>query len=168
RAGRRESASLGVFIASDAPLDQFLLRHPEYLLETPPERGIVDPDNLLVLGSHLQAAAFELSFDQGESFGNVGAELTGSLLECFAEDGLVHRSGSRYYWSADAFPAEAISLRRAAASNVVIIDTSSDPSGPGQGPQGPWAGSGGGRPGSHGRVIGEEYQLFGPGVVRHG
>ena len=150
RAGRRGSASLGVFIASDSPLDQFLLRHPEYLLETPPERGLVDPDNLLVLGSHLQAAAFELSFAQGEAFGNAGAELTESLLECFAEDGLVHRSGSRYHWSADAFPAEAISLRRAAASNVVIIDTSSNPTGPGQGPQGPWAGSGGGRPGSHG------------------
>lgn len=165
RAGRRDSASLGVFIASDAPLDQFLLRHPEYLLETPPERGLVDPDNLLVLGSHLQAATFELSFEQGESFGTAGAELTGSLLECFAEDGLVHRSGSRYHWSADAFPAEAISLRRAAASNVVIIDTSSDPSGPGQGPQGPWAGSGGGRPGSHGRVIGEVDQFSAPVLV---
>jgi DEAD/DEAH box helicase domain-containing protein len=165
RAGRRESASLGVFIASDAPLDQFLLRHPEYLLETPPERGLVDPDNLLVLGSHLQAAAFELSFDQGEAFGSAGTELTGSLLDCFAEDGLVHRSGSRYHWSADAFPAEAISLRRAAASNVVIIDTSSDPAGPGQGPQGPWAGSGGGRPGSHGRVIGEVDQFSAPVLV---
>src|ERR1017187_9380121 len=165
RAGRRESASLGVFIASDAPLDQFLLRHPEYLLETPPERGLVDPDNLLVLGSHLQAAAFELSFAQGEAFGNAGAELTGSLLECFAEDGLVHWSGSRYHWSADALRAEGISLRRAAASNVVIIDTSSDPAGPGQGPQGPWAGSGGGRPGSHGRVIGEVDQFSAPVLV---
>ena len=165
RAGRRDSASLGVFIASDAPLDQFLLRHPEYLLETPPERGLVDPDNLLVLGSHLQAAAFELSFREGEAFGSAGSELTGTLLDCFAEDGLVHRSGSRYHWSADAFPAEAISLRRAAAGNVVIIDTSSDPGGPGQGPQGPWAGSGGGRPGSHGRVIGEVDQFSAPVLV---
>jgi DEAD/DEAH box helicase domain-containing protein len=165
RAGRRDSASLGVFIASDAPLDQFLLRHPEYLLDTPPERGLVDPDNLLVLGSHLQAAAFELAFGEGEPFGSAGAGLTGSLLECFAEDGLVHRSGSRYHWSADAFPAEAISLRRAAASNVVIVDTSSDPVGPGQGPQGPWAGSGGGRPGSHGRVIGEVDQFSAPVLV---
>lgn len=165
RAGRRDAASLGVFIASDAPLDQFLLRHPEYLLETPPERGLVDPDNLLVLGSHLQAAAFELAFEVGESFGRAGDGLTGSLLECFAADGLVHRTASRYHWSADAFPAEAISLRRAAASNVVIIDTSSDPAGPGQGPQGPWAGSGGGRPGSHGRVIGETDQFSAPVLV---
>jgi DEAD/DEAH box helicase domain-containing protein len=165
RAGRRDSASLGVFIASDSPLDQFLLRNPEYLLETPPERGLIDPDNLLVLGSHLQAATFELAFAQGEAFGSAGPELTGSLLECFAEDGLVHRTGSRYHWSADAFPAEAISLRRAAAGNVLIIDTSSDAGGPGQGPQGPWAGSGGGRPGSHGRVIGEVDQFSAPVLV---
>jgi DEAD/DEAH box helicase domain-containing protein len=165
RAGRRESASLGVFVASDAPLDQFLLRHPDYLLETPPERGLVDPDNLLVVGSHLQAATFELAFAEGEGFGRASPALTGSLLACFAEDGLVHRSASRYHWSADAFPAEAISLRRAAASNVVIIDTSTDPDGPGQGPQGPWAGTGGGRPGAHGRVIGEVDQFSAPVLV---
>ncbi len=165
RAGRRGSASLGVFIASDGPLDQFLVRHPEYLLETPPERGLIDPDNLLVLGSHLQAAAFELAFEAGEGFGQAGPGVTGSLLDCFAEDGLVHRTASRYHWSADAFPAEAISLRRAAASNVVIIDTSSDPDGPGQGPQGPWAATGGGRPGSHGRVIGEVDQFSAPVLV---
>jgi len=165
RAGRRDQPSLGVFIASDAPLDQFLLRHPDYLLETPAERGLVDPDNLLVLGSHLQAATFELALADGEPFGSAPPALTGSLLECFAEDGLVHRSAGRFHWSADAFPAEAISLRRAAAGNVVIIDTSSDPDGPGQGPQGPWAGSGGGRPGSHGRVIGEVDQFSAPVLV---
>ena len=77
----------------------------------------------------------------------------------------MHRSGSRYHWSADAFPAEAISLRRAAATNVVIIDTSTGAGGPGQGPQGPWAGSGGGRPGSDGRVIGEVDQFAAPVLV---
>ncbi len=162
RAGRRDTASLGVFIATDSPLDQFLVRHPRYLLDQPAEQGLVDPDNLLVLGGHLQAATFELAFEEGERFG--GADVTG-LLDCFAEDGLVHRSGRRYHWSADAFPAEAISLRSAAATNVVIIDTSTSPDGPGQGPQGPWAGSSGGRPGSHGRVIGEVDQFAAPVLV---
>jgi DEAD/DEAH box helicase domain-containing protein len=162
RAGRRDSASLGVFIATDSPLDQFLVRHPEYLLDQPAEQGLVDPDNLLVLGGHLQAATFELAFEEGERFGGVDV---GGLLDCFAEDGLVHRSGRRYHWSADAFPAEAISLRSAAATNVVIIDTSTSPDGPGQGPQGPWAASSGGRPGSHGRVLGEVDQFAAPVLV---
>jgi DEAD/DEAH box helicase domain-containing protein len=162
RAGRRDTTSLGVFIATDSPLDQFLVRHPEYLLDQPAEHGLVDPDNLLVLGAHLQAAAFELAFEEGERF---GAAEVGGLLDCFAEDGLVHHSGGRYHWSADAFPAEAISLRSAAATNVVIIDTSTSPDGPGQGPQGQWAGSAGGRAGSHGRVIGEVDQFAAPVLV---
>ena len=165
RAGRRSSESLGVFIASDSPLDQFLVTHPEYLLGAPPEQGLINPDNLLVLGGHLQAAAFELAFESGQSFGGAGADATGALLDLFCEDGLVHRSGNRYHWAADAFPAEAISLRRAAATNVVIIDTSTGAGGPGQGPQGPWAGSGGGRPGSDGRVIGEVDQFAAPVLV---
>jgi len=162
RAGRRDTTSLGVLIATDSPLDQFLVRHPEHLLERPPEYGLVDPDNLLVLGGHLQAAAFELAFESGERFGT--AEVT-DLLDCLAGDGLLYRSGTRYLWSADAFPAEAISLRSACATNVVIVDTSTVPSGPGQGPQGAWAASGGGHPGSHGRVIGEVDQFSAPVMV---
>jgi len=162
RAGRRDTTSLGVFIATDSPIDQFLIRNPTYLLDHPPEEGLINPDNLLVLGGHLQAAVFELAFEQGEKFGTADVD---GLLECFAEDGLVHRSSRRYHWSADAFPAEAISLRRACATNVVIIDTSSRIDGPGQGPQGPWSGSGGGRPGSHGRVIGEVDQFSAPVLV---
>jgi DEAD/DEAH box helicase domain-containing protein len=162
RAGRRESASLGVFVATDSPLDQFLVRHPEYLLERPPESGLIDPDNLLVLSGHVQAATFELAFEEGERF---GAADVGALLDCLADDGLVHRSAGRYLWSADAFPAEAVSLRTACAGNVVIVDTSTAPQGPGQGPQGQWAGSAGGRPGSHGRVVGEVDQFAAPVLV---
>ena len=162
RAGRRDSASLGVLIAGDSPLDQFVARNPRYLLDANAEEALIDPDNLLVLGGHLQAAAFELPFESGERLGTAEVE---PLLECLAEDGLVHRSGTRWHWAADAFPADALSLRSACATNVVILDTSSSPDGPGQGPQGPWAGSGGGRPGSHARVIGEVDQFAAPVLV---
>src|SRR5205823_9641889 len=48
RAGRR-NGSIAVFVASSAPLDQFMVRHPEYFLGASPEEGLIDPDNLLVL-----------------------------------------------------------------------------------------------------------------------
>ncbi|HET9052006.1 MAG TPA: DEAD/DEAH box helicase, partial [Candidatus Dormibacteraeota bacterium] len=162
RAGRRDTASLGVLVAGDSPLDQFIVRHPEYLLGQAVEEGLIDPDNLLVLGGHTQAAVFELPFESGERLGRAEVE---PLLECFAEDGLVHRSGARWHWASDAFPAHALSLRNASATNVVIIDTSTAPDGPGQGPQGPWAATSGGRPGSHGRVIGEVDQFAAPVLV---
>ncbi|TMF84717.1 MAG: DEAD/DEAH box helicase [Chloroflexi bacterium] len=48
RAGRK-SGAVAVFVASSSPLDQFIVRHPEYFLGSSPEEGLVDPDNLLVL-----------------------------------------------------------------------------------------------------------------------
>src|SRR5881628_2185111 len=68
RAGRR-SGSVGVFVASSSPLDQFIVRHPEYFLGTDPEEGLIDPDNLLILAGHLQAGLFELPFEDREPLG---------------------------------------------------------------------------------------------------
>ena len=120
RAGRK-SGAVAVFVASSSPLDQFIVRHPEYFLGASPEEGLVDPDNLLVLAGHLQAGLFELPFVDRERLG--GADVQG-LLEMFSEDGSATRSGDRWFWSREAFPAENVSLRRMAADNVVIIDTS--------------------------------------------
>jgi len=120
RAGRR-TGSIAVFVASSAPLDQFIVRHPEYFLGASPEAGLVDPDNLLVLAGHLQAGLFELPFLDAEQFGR--ADVT-ELLQLFEEDGVASHTGGRWFWSKDAFPAEGVSLRTIAADNVVIVDTS--------------------------------------------
>src|SRR5258708_6453057 len=85
------------------------------------EEGLGDRDNLRVLAGRRQAGLFELPFLDGERFG--GADVD-ELLHLFEEDGVVSRSGGRWFWSQDAFPAEGVSLRRMAADNVVIIDTS--------------------------------------------
>jgi DEAD/DEAH box helicase domain-containing protein len=120
RAGRR-SGSVGVFVASSSPLDQFIVRHPEYFLSSDPEEGLIDPDNLLLLAGHLQAGLFELPFEEKERLGRADVH---ELLELFEEDGSASRSAGRWFWSRQAFPADEIHLRRIAADNVVIIDTS--------------------------------------------
>ncbi|HEY8816396.1 MAG TPA: DEAD/DEAH box helicase [Candidatus Dormibacteraeota bacterium] len=120
RAGRR-SGSVGVFVASSSPLDQFIVRHPEYFLSSDPEEGLIDPDNLLLLAGHLQAGLFELPFEEEERLGRANVR---ELLELFEEDGSASRSAGRWFWSRQAFPADEIHLRRIAADNVVIIDTS--------------------------------------------
>ena len=120
RAGRR-SGSVGVFVASSSPLDQFIVRHPEYFLSADPEEGLVDPNNLLILAGHLQAGLFELPFENGEHLGRTDVE---ELLHVFEEDGSATRSAGRWFWSRQAFPAEEVHLRRIAADNVIIIDTS--------------------------------------------
>ncbi len=120
RAGRR-SGSVGVFVASSSPLDQFIVRHPDYFLGSDPEEGLIDPDNLLLLAGHLQAGLFELPFEDQERLGRTDVS---DLLRVFEEDGSATRSAGRWFWSRQAFPAEEIHLRRIAADNVVIIDTS--------------------------------------------
>jgi DEAD/DEAH box helicase domain-containing protein len=162
RAGRRTADALHLLITGGGPLDQFIAHHPEYLLERAPERAVIDPDNLLVLAGHLQAAVFELPMRDGEGFG--GKDVSG-LLQLLSEDGLVHLGSGSWHWTADAFPAEAISLRTASSSNVVIIDTSGAAAGPSQGPQGQRSGSTIGHSGTGARVVGELDEWSAPMLV---
>ena len=124
RAGRRQGTSVAVLVASGAAVDQYVIHHPEFLLEGTPEEARLDPDNLHVLLAHLRAATFELPFEPGERFGPAPAD---DLLAFLAEEGHVRQaSDGRWYWSSENFPASEISLRTAAPENVVIIDTTPD------------------------------------------
>jgi len=120
RAGRRKGVSLAVLVASSAPLDQYLVAYPDYFWERPPEKALVNPDNLIILTNHVRCAAFELPFREGENFGSAPVD---EILEFLAEEEVLYRSEGRYHWMEDAFPAEEISLRSASRENVVIIDT---------------------------------------------
>jgi DEAD/DEAH box helicase domain-containing protein len=120
RAGRRADASVAVLVLSGSALDQFLAAHPEYFFERSPEAGLIDPNNLIILLSHMKCAAFELPFEDGESFGRNAA--TGDILRFLEENELVHHRDSVWHWTSDSFPAQEVSLRTAATDNVVIID----------------------------------------------
>ena len=124
RAGRRQDGSVSIVVASSAPVDQYVIHHPEFLLAGSPEEARADPDNLHVLLAHLRCATFEMPFEPGEVFGPGPAD---DLLAFIAEDGHVRQAGDgRWYWSSENFPASEISLRTAAPENVVIIDTTPD------------------------------------------
>ena len=119
-----QGTSVAILVASGAPVDQYVVHHPEFLLEGTPEEARADPDNLHVLLAHLRAATFELPFEPGEVFGPGPVD---DLLAFLAEEGHVRQAGDgRWYWSSENFPASEISLRTAAPENVVIIDTTPD------------------------------------------
>src|SRR4029079_19614351 len=124
RAGRRGDVSVGVLVGSPAPVDQYVIHHPEVGLGGESEAARLDPDNLHVLLAHLRAATFELPFEPGEWFGPGPAD---DLLAFLSEEGHVRQAGhGRRDWSSENFPASEISLRSAAPENVVIIDTTPD------------------------------------------
>jgi DEAD/DEAH box helicase domain-containing protein len=119
RAGRRSGTSCAVMVASSAPLDQFIVQHPDYFFGRSPEHAYVQPDNLEILVNHLKCAAFELPLAPDERFGAVDLP---ALCGRLAEAGFLHRSGKHWHWVQEAYPADTVSLRSVTSDNFVIVD----------------------------------------------
>ena len=120
RAGRRSGLSAAVLVASSAPLDQFMVTHPDYFFGASPEHGLVNPDNPYILVSHLKCAAFELPFVRDERFGDQDVS---DYLRILAEAGLLHEAGGRWHWTSETYPADHLSLRTVGSDNFVVLDT---------------------------------------------
>jgi DEAD/DEAH box helicase domain-containing protein len=120
RAGRRSGSSAAVFVATSAPLDQFMIAHPDYLFGTPPEHARVNPDNPFILVNHLKCATFELPFGGEERFGELDVRRYLAVLE---DEGLLHQAGGRWHWASETYPADHISLRTVTSDNFLVIDT---------------------------------------------
>jgi len=124
RAGRRAGRSCAVLVASSSPLDQFIVRHPDYFFGNTPEQAFIQPDNLEILINHLKCAAFELPITPIEKFGDVDMQ---DLCARLADAGYLHRAGENYHWTHEAYPADTISLRSVTSDNFIIIDVTGPP-----------------------------------------
>ena len=124
RAGRRSGSSCAVLVASSSPLDQFIVRHPDYFFGNTPEHAFIQPDNLEILINHLKCAAFELPIAPSDKFGDVDLS---DLCARLAEAGFLHLAGENYHWTQEAYPADTISLRSVTSDNFVIIDITDAP-----------------------------------------
>ncbi|MEZ5288747.1 MAG: Zn-binding domain-containing protein [Vicinamibacterales bacterium] len=132
RAGRRAARSAAVMVASSAPVDQFVVRHPSYFFDASPEHALVNPDNLNVLVNHVKCAAFELPFTTVEEYGRVNVQ---EVLGVLQEAGLVHLSGTdpedetagQWHWTSESYPADAVSLRSVSSDNFVVVDQTGEP-----------------------------------------
>ncbi len=118
RAGRRAGASLSVMVATPAPLDQYVVAHPEYFFGRSPEEARVNPNTLSLLASHVTCAAFELPFQHDERFG--GQMSVENLLDALSAEGMLHRSQDQFTWVGETYPAQMVSLRSATPDNIVV------------------------------------------------
>ena len=119
RAGRRTGSSCALLVASSAPLDQFMVRNPDYFFGRTPEHAFIQPDNLEILINHLKCAAFELPINPQEHFGRADvADLCARLVEA----GFLHAAGGQCHWIQEAYPADTVSLRSVTSDNFVIVD----------------------------------------------
>ena len=124
RAGRRNTPSLAVMVASSAPLDQYVVEHPDYFFEGSPEHAYINPDNLEILLNHIKCAAFELPLRDGEKF---GPHDTGELCAFLKDLGFLQQSAGAWHWTSDTYPADAVSLRAVTSDNFVVVDTTTEP-----------------------------------------
>lgn len=123
RAGRRNERSVAILVARSEPMDQYIVTHPDYFFERAPEMGLINPDNLLILLSHVKCAAFELPFRADETFGR---ENLPEILAYLTEEKVLQKHADRWHWAQDVYPADLVSLRSVSTENFVIMDETRD------------------------------------------
>ncbi|MCQ1955492.1 DEAD/DEAH box helicase [Arthrobacter sp. zg-Y826] len=121
RAGRSGQNALAAFVASDDPLDTYLVHHPEAIFDISVEATVFDPSNPYVLGPHLCAAAAELPItpDERELFGPTA----GGLLEQLVDQGYLRRRPSGWFWTHPESAASMVNLRAAGGGPINIVET---------------------------------------------
>jgi DEAD/DEAH box helicase domain-containing protein len=117
RAGRRGEPSLAVFVAFEGILDQYLLRHPEVLLDRTWERATVDLLNDHIVVGHLLCAASELPVpDPGQVQPEAGA------IAALAKAGLLHRTPAGWVYAGTTRPHEAVRLDGVGHDTIALQD----------------------------------------------
>lgn len=121
RAGRRSGTSLALMVATSRPLDQYVLAHPDYVLDGTGGRAVVDPDNLVLATHHLKCGAFELPFHVGDAFGTFPH--AGELLQVLSQpQGVLLEKSGKYHWMDQAYPAEEVSLDAVESDTFVVLE----------------------------------------------
>ncbi len=118
RAGRTTEAALAILVATGGALDQYVIRHPEFIFEQSPEHALINPDNLMLLVDQMRCAAFELPFASGETFGQT--PYVDAVLQLLTEHGDLYQADHDYFWAGTAYPASAVSLRSTGSDPVAI------------------------------------------------
>ncbi len=120
RSGRSQNPSMSILVTSMNPLDQFFARNPQYLMERPLEKALINPNNPLILLPHIKSAAFELPFSEEEQFGSLKWEELVEYLDYLVSEGMLQHKKGKYYWLSDSYPSNDYSLRSTMADKVLI------------------------------------------------
>ena len=122
RAGRTSQDSLVVLVGYNEPVDQYLMRHPDYLFAASHEHGVIDPFNPHIMAAQVSCACFEkpITADDQRYFG----PLTMEVANICAEEGEMKSIADRYYWSSAEHPARKVNLRTISPDSYAIVDIS--------------------------------------------
>ena len=121
RAGRAGSRGLAVLIASDNPLDAYLVHHPEAVFAAP-EATVFDPANPYVLAPHLCAAASEAPL-RAEDLALFGLP-DDALLRELENRSALRRRPTGWFWNINlpGRPQDLTSLRGDGPPEVPVVE----------------------------------------------
>ncbi|RJU01002.1 DEAD/DEAH box helicase [Arthrobacter frigidicola] len=120
RAGRSGQDALAAFVASDDPLDTYLVHHPEAVFDVAVEATVFDPSNPYVLGPHLCAAAAELPLTDAD-LGLFGPSSSG-LLDQLTDQGYLRRRPAGWFWTHPQSAAGMVNLRADGGGPISIVE----------------------------------------------
>jgi len=120
RAGRGERDALVVLIGLDTAVNQYVMTHPDCVLDRPVEQAVIDADNPFVVLGHLRCAAQEVPLPAAEA-ARLGPHAP-IALKVLGENRKVRLIDGRWYHAASELPQHEMSLRDYADRNVVIED----------------------------------------------
>ncbi|MHA7268528.1 DEAD/DEAH box helicase [Arthrobacter sp. HLT1-20] len=120
RAGRAGQDALAAFVASDDPLDTFLVHHPEAIFDRAVEATVFDPANPYVLGPHLCAAAAELPITHQDLA--IFDASTPALLDQLVAQGYLRRRPAGWFWTHPQSAASMVNLRDDGGGPINIIE----------------------------------------------
>ncbi len=119
RAGRGHRDGLAIMVAQDDPLEQFLLRQPETLIDAKNENVCANPQNPHILKDQLLCAAHERAVAPSEltAFGEEALPLAESLDRA----GALQFRGGRFYYPSFEPPASKVSIRGGGGQQISLI-----------------------------------------------
>jgi DEAD/DEAH box helicase domain-containing protein len=121
RSGRSTHSSLSFLIAQQNPLDQYLMRNPDFFFSKNFDNAIINPDNPYILKPHLLCAAWEKPLeDKDEAF--FGASM-GTMLTELEQEGRLRKPQERWHPAPSiSYPAQDINIRATSGKNYAVID----------------------------------------------
>ena len=119
RAGRNGAEAHAIVMLKEKPLDQYVGKHPDWLLKADSENAIIDRDNLYIQLAHIRAASAELplTIDDVATFPDLG-----EIIPLLVKEGELAEQHGTYQWSGDISPAHEISLRNITGDTIKVVD----------------------------------------------